>query len=174
MKKTIIALACLVIGSSAFAASITTGTSNTHPQMNGNYVFDGVHSTQTTIKSKLVNGDKTSKTKTIAEVYEYTDHAGLTNFNSGTNTTFMNAGTLSMGTTGGWTSGSQWSTSSNGASQQQTDRAYVRTQSTKVGKTISTGPDGKEIVKINNSDTTQKWLEISSGFSSGWTTTFAE
>ncbi len=101
MKKLIIVLACVVASSSALAASITHGTSQTYSTGSGYYEFDSAYASITTNGGTYEDADGGVITVGVHNTYVHKDSAqtGLTESQGVNTSTWINAGGLVWGDT---------------------------------------------------------------------------
>ena len=101
MKKTMIALACVLVSSGAFAASIIHGNSTTYSNGSGYYEFESDYSSVITKGGSYADAD--GGVVTVGEHNTYvtksTDHSGPTSSGGVSNSTWINAGGLVWGDT---------------------------------------------------------------------------
>ena len=101
MKNTIIALACVLVSSTAFAASIIHGTSTTYSNGSGHYAFDSHYASVITKSGSYADDD--GGVVTVGQhntyVFKDTDHQGQTSSGGVSSSTWINAGGLVWGDT---------------------------------------------------------------------------
>ncbi len=179
MKNTIIALACVLISSTTFAASMTMGSGWSNTTGNGTYVHKGTHNINTDKKTTLVNDDKSSKTTHTGSLITREGYLGATSMGSQSNTTYMGSGSISQGTVTASHNGSDtvvghpWE-ALYGSGNESLDKGYKGV--TYIGSTVTknTTADGKETVTTLDNWTESGYFDRSTVYGGQSTTTYVE
>ncbi len=179
MKKTIIALACVLASTTAFAASMTTGSGWSNTTGNGTYVHKGTETIKTDKKTMLVDDDKSSKTTHVGTLTNREGYLGATAMSSHTDTTYMGSGSISQGTVTATHDGSDtvvghpWQAGFGVGNENLTEgyrgATYLSTTTTK-NKTA----DGKETVVTLDNWTKSGYFSRETEFGGESTTTYVE
>ena len=179
MKNTIIALACVLISSTTFAASMTMGSGWSNTTGNGTYVHKGTETIKTDKKTSLVDGDKSSKTTHTGTLTTREGYLGETSMVSQSNTTYMGSGSISQGTVTASHHGSDtvvghpWG-AGYGSGNESLDQGYKGASYLGTTVTKNKTADGKETVITTDNWTESGYFDRSTEYGGQSTTTYVE
>ncbi len=179
MKNTIIALACVLISSTTFAASMTMGSGWSVTAGNGTYVHKGTETINTDKKTMLVDGDKSSKTTHTGKLTTREGYFGETSMLSGSTTTYMGSGSISQGTVTASHIGSDtvvghpWE-AHYGSGNESLDKGYKGATYISTTVTKNKTADGKETVITTDNWTESGYFDRSTSYGGQSTTTYVE